>query len=250
MQPYYKLDPETAFSVAFEAGGMGRVKYISHLGHYRDDNAPARVCGRPGQVLDSHCSNTHGPSVACLCECKNWHAVNATAEMLIATAIIAFFTSHAILLNLTSISTLCISMLVVIAILVRHYYVSRETSGADRNKLVAFLVLILGSSIANAAYWAASRKGWAGFLVTVSVWLLSTMGLRVLVPQARRPKERDVPMVPWVLNAVNVFLLGSIDGKSFVRFGAWAVRLLVYYFLWGLHASYDMAKGSSSVRAL
>jgi len=27
----------------------------------------------------------------------------------------------------------------------------------------------LGSSIANAAYWAASWKGWAGYLATVSV---------------------------------------------------------------------------------
>jgi len=45
------------------------------------------------------------------------------------------------------------------------------------------------------------------------------------------------------------FLLGSVDGKSFVRFGVWTVGLLVYYFLWGLHASYDMAKGSRSARA-
>jgi APA family basic amino acid/polyamine antiporter len=38
--------------------------------------------------------------------------------------------------------------------------------------------------------------------------------------------------------------LGSIDKKSFIRFAAWTGFLLVYYFLFGLHASYDTAKAS------
>lgn len=54
-----------------------------------------------------------------------------------------------------------------------------------------------------------------------------------------------VPLVPWLplaSIAINVFIMGSIDGPSFVRFLLWTVLLLVYYLFVGLHASYDAAK--------
>ncbi|GAB2280808.1 hypothetical protein Dimus_015431 [Dionaea muscipula] len=41
---------------------------------------------------------------------------------------------------------------------------------------------------------------------------------------------------------INIFLLGSIDKDSFIRFAVWTVVLLAYYFFIGLHASYDTAK--------
>ncbi|KAF6140806.1 hypothetical protein GIB67_042219 [Kingdonia uniflora] len=173
--------------------------------------------------------------------------VNATIVMLVATAIIGFFTSLGILSNLLSISTLFIFMLVALALLVRRYYKSGTTTPTDRNKFIVCLALILGSSIATAVYWALSEDGWILYVITVPIWLLGTLGIRFFVPQAHFPKQWGVPLVPWLPSvsiAINIFLLGSIDGKSFQRFGIWTAVLLLYYFFFGLHASYDMAKES------
>lgn len=82
-------------------------------------------------------------------------------------------------------------------------------------------------------------------MVTVPIWFGATLGLKLLVPQARAPRLWGVPLVPWLPStsiAINIFLLGSIDGLSFARFGVWTGVLLLYYFFMGLHASYDTAK--------
>lgn len=174
--------------------------------------------------------------------------MNATATMLTATAIIAFFTSLGILSNLLSISTLFIFMLVAVGLIVRRYYASGETTPSNRNKLIICLVLIMASSIATAVYWGSS-DGWIGFAVTIPVWFLSTLALWLGVPQAKKPLVWGVPLVPWLPSisiAINFFLLGSIDKASFERFGIWTGILLIYYFLFGLHASYDTAMESKT----
>ena len=74
--------------------------------------------------------------------------------MLVATAIIAFFTPLTILANLLSVSTLFVFMLVAVALIVRRYYVSGVAIQVNRIKLIACLVLILGSSFETAVYWA------------------------------------------------------------------------------------------------
>lgn len=176
---------------------------------------------------------------------KTGTPVNATVIMTIANCIIAFFTSLDILSNLLSISTLFIFSLVVLALLVRRYYVSEETSASDRNKLIGFLALIVLSSIGLSINWAVTENSFVGYIVTVVVWFSATLGLRVMVKEARKPKMWGVPLVPWLplaSIAINVFIMGSIDGPSFVRFLLWAVLLLVYYLFVGLHASYDAAK--------
>ena len=166
--------------------------------------------------------------------------------MLAATALIAFFTPLEIISNLLSISTLFIFMLVAVALIVRRYYVSGETTSSNRNKLIIYLFLIMGSSTATAIYWATSDE-WIGFAVTAPIWFLSTLALWISVPQAKKPRVWGVPLVPWVPSisiAINFFLLGSIDAASFERFAIWTGILLVYYFLLGLHASYDTAMES------
>ncbi|CAE6185251.1 unnamed protein product [Arabidopsis arenosa] len=129
----------------------------------------------------------------------------------------------------------------------RRYYVTGETSSRDRNKFLVFLGLILASSTATGVYWALEKEGWIGYCITVPIWFLSTVGMKFLVPQARAPKIWGVPLVPWLPSAsiaINIFLLGSIDKKSFVRFAIWTGILLVYYVLFGLHATYDTAKAT------
>ncbi|KAJ0980467.1 hypothetical protein J5N97_008722 [Dioscorea zingiberensis] len=248
MQPFNQIDADAPFSVAFSAVGMDWAKYIVAFGALKGMTTVLLVSAVGQARYLTHIARTHmvPPWFANVHE-RTGTPINATVVMLVATAIIAFFTNLGILSNLLSISTLFIFMLVALALLVRRYYVSGETSDANRNKLILCLVLILGSSLATAAYWALSKKGWVGYVVTVPVWFLATLFLAVLVPKARAPRLWGVPLVPWLPSAsifINIFLLGSIDGKSFMRFGAWTVLLLLYYFFIGLHASYDMAKSS------
>ncbi|KAL3616842.1 catalase A [Castilleja foliolosa] len=246
VQPYTSIDPDAPFSVAFQSVGMNWAKYIVAAGALKGMTTSLLVCAVAQARYLTHISRTHAlPPWFAKVSPKTGTPINATVVLLIATAIIAFFTNLDILANLLSISTLFIFMLVAVALLVRRYYVSGETSVQNRNKLIAFLVLILGSSIGTAAYWGVSEKGWIGYCFSLPIWILSTAGLAFFVPQARKPNRWGVPLVPWLPSAsifIDIFLLGSIDRESFVRFGIWTVFLLAYYLLFGLHASYDTAK--------
>ncbi|KAK1324856.1 Cationic amino acid transporter 1 [Acorus calamus] len=254
MQPFQKIDPDAPFSKAFETVGLGWAKYIVAFGALKGMTTVLLVSAVGQARYLTHIARAHMvPPWFAKVHPRTGTPINATVVMLVATAIIGFFTDLGILSNLLSISTLFIFMLVALALLVRRYYVSGETSDSDRNRLVTCLGLILGSSIATALYWALDEKGWVGYAVTVPIWFLSTLALHLLVPMARQPKLWGVPMVPWLPSAsiaINIFLLGSIDAKSFMRFGVWTALLLVYYFTIGLHASYDTAKESTDTTAL
>ncbi|TYI95424.1 hypothetical protein E1A91_D02G279200v1 [Gossypium mustelinum] len=247
MQPFREIDVDAPFSVAFEAVGMSWAKYIVAAGALKGMTTVLLVSAVGQARYLTHIARTHMmPPWLAQVNPKTGTPINATIVMLSATAIIAFFTELDILANLLSISTLFIFMLVALALLVRRYYVSGETTTANRNKLVACIVLILASSIATAAYWGLSdNDDWIAYVITVPTWFLATLALHVAVPRARNPKLWGVPLVPWLPSAsiaINIFLLGSIDGASFARFGIWTVVLLLYYFFFGLHASYDTAK--------
>ena len=246
MVPYGQVDPDAPYSVAFEAVGMGWAKYVVAAGALKGMTSVLLV-GAVGQARYlTHIARTHMmPPWLAQVNGKTGTPINATVVMLVATAAIAFFTKLDILANLLSISTLFIFMLVAVALLVRRYYVTGETTPAHRNMLVLCLVLIIGSSIGTAAYWGLSQHGWIGYCITVPIWMVATISLWYFVPQARSPKLWGVPLVPWLPSAsiaINIFLLGSIDQASFGRFGIWTGLLLIYYLLFGLHASYDTAK--------
>lgn len=252
MQPYDQIDPDAPFSIAFKAVGMDWAKYIVAFGALKGMTSVLLVSAIGQARYLTHIARTHMvPPCLAYVNQRFGTPVNATVFMLVATAIIAFFTDLNILSNILSISTLFIFMLVALALLVRRYYVTDVTSPKHRNILITCLVLILSSTIASAVFWAMGETGWVPFVVILIVWFLSTLGLRVFVPFAREPKLWGVPLVPWLPSAsigINIFLLGSIDGKSFMRFGIWTACLLVYYFFFGLHASYDTAKESNERR--
>ncbi|KAM7500502.1 hypothetical protein LguiA_024916 [Lonicera macranthoides] len=246
MVPFNRIDPDAPFSVAFQDVGWGWAKYVVAAGALKGMTSVLLVSAVGQARYLTHIARTHMmPPWFAIVDAKTGTPVNATVVMLAATAVIAFFTKLNILSNLLSISTLFIFMLVAVALLVRRYYATGVTTATNRNKLLIFLTLIIGSSIATAAYWGMSEKGWIGYCITVPIWILATIGLWAFVPQAREPKMWGVPLVPWLPSAsiaINIFLLGSIDKQSFVRFAIWTVFLLAYYFLFGLHASYDTAK--------
>ncbi|ESQ55272.1 hypothetical protein EUTSA_v10024732mg [Eutrema salsugineum] len=248
MQPYGQIDPDAPFSVAFSAVGWNWAKYLVAFGALKGMTTVLLV-GAIGQArYMTHIARAHMmPPWLAHVNAKTGTPINATVVMLTATAVIAFFTKLGILADLLSVSTLFIFMLVAVALLVRRYYVAGETTTRDRNKFLVFLGLILASSIATAVYWAVEKDGWIGYCVTVPIWVLSTLGMKFLVPQARAPKLWGVPLVPFLPSAsiaINIFLLGSIDEKSFIRFAMWTGVLLVYYFFFGLHATYDTAKAT------
>lgn len=249
MVPYGDIDVDAPFSVAFETVGWGWAKYIVAAGALKGMTTVLLVSAVGQARYLTHIARTHmmPPWLAHVNE-RTGTPVNATIVMLAATAAVGFFTKLAILSNLLSISTLFIFMLVAVALLVRRYYASGVTTQANRVKLIVCLSAILGSSIATAVFWAtADHDSWFGYVITIPIWFCATLALKLLVPQARDPKLWGVPLVPWLPSAsilINIFLLGSIDRKSFIRFAAWTGFLLVYYFLFGLHASYDTAKAS------
>ncbi|KAK4770485.1 hypothetical protein SAY87_031017 [Trapa incisa] len=254
MQPYSTIDVNAPFSVAFEKVGWSWAKYIVAAGALKGMTTVLLVSAVGQARYLTHIARTHMmlPWFAQV-NGRTGTPVNATVAMLLATAVIAFFTKLDILSNLLSISTLFIFMLVAVALLVRRYYVTGETSASDRNKLTACLVLIIGSSVATAAYWGSGTTGWIGYAITVPIWFIATVCLWSLVPMAREPKLWGVPLVPWLPSAsiaINIFLLGSIDRASFERFGIWTAFLMVYYVLFGLHASYDTAEIAAANREI
>ncbi|KAJ8441700.1 hypothetical protein Cgig2_019087 [Carnegiea gigantea] len=247
MQPYSEIDKDAPFSVAFQKVGMDWAKYIVAAGALKGMTTVLLVNAVGQARYLTHIARTHmmPPWLANVNE-RTGTPVNATVIMLSASAVIALFTDLSVLSNLLSISTLFIFMLVALALLVRRYYASGATTPTDRNKLITFLVLILASSTATATCWGLmSPSDWIAYAITGGTWFVATLGLAIFVPQARPPKIWGVPLVPWVPSAsifVNIFLLGSIDRDSFIRFGVWTAFLLFYYLLLGLHASYDTAK--------
>ncbi|XP_042489491.1 cationic amino acid transporter 1-like [Macadamia integrifolia] len=250
MQPFTMIDVDAPYTVAFQAVGLNWVKYIVALGALEGMTTVllANIIGQARYF--THIGRTHmvPPWLASINE-KTGTPMNATIVMTIANCIVALFTDLEVLANLLSISTLFIFALVAVALLVRRYYVTGETTKTDRNMLIGFLGLIIGSSVATAVYWMVSDKEWIGYVVTFPVWFLATLGLKLKVKEAKSPKLWGVPWFPWLPSlsiAVNVFLLGSIDAPSYVRFGIWSLVLLTYYFFVGLHASYDAAKEINS----
>ncbi|XP_044495980.1 cationic amino acid transporter 1-like [Mangifera indica] len=246
MQPFNQIDVDAPFTIAFQAAGMNWAKYIVALGALKGMTTVllANIVGQARYF--THIGRTHlAPPILAVINGKTGTPVNATVVMTIANSIVAFFTSLDVLSNLLSISTLFIFTLVAIALLVRRYYVAGETSKSDRCKLIGFLALIIGASIASSALWALNQNGWIGYTVTVPIWFLATLGLQLTVKQARKPKLWGVPLLPWPPSAciaANIFIMGSIDGPSFMRFIIWTCILLVYYLFIALHASYDAAK--------
>lgn len=224
---------------------MNWAKYLVAIGALKGMTTVLLVSAIGQARYLTHIARTHmmPPWLAQVNE-KSGTPVNATVVMMVATAVIAFFTNLDVLSNLLSISTLFIFTLVALALLVRRYYSSDVTTTRHRNKFIACVTLILASSIATATYWGVSQTGWIAYAITGPVWFLSTLGLQLFVPQARDPTIWGVPLVPWLPSAsiaINIFLLGSIDKDSFIRFGVWTILLIVYYLLFGLHASYDTA---------
>ncbi|GJV45921.1 cationic amino acid transporter 1-like protein [Tanacetum coccineum] len=246
MQPFSQIDRDAPFTIAFQAAGMNWAKYIVALGALQGMTTVllANIIGQARYF--THIARTHlAPPILAVIHKNRGTPMNATIIMTAANCLVAFFTNLDILANLLSISTLFIFSLVSIGLLVRRYYATGETSVQDRNKLILLLCSIISSTIGLSILWSLDVKFWVWYAIMGGAWFLATLGLQLMVKQARKPKLWGVPLVPWLPSAsvgINVFIMGSIDGASFLRFLGWTGLLLVYYLFIGLHASYDASK--------
>ncbi|XP_042027383.1 cationic amino acid transporter 5-like [Salvia splendens] len=246
MQSYTELDTNAAYSIAFQNVGMKWAKYLVDLGALKGMTTVLLV-GALGQArYTTHIARSHMiPPFFALVHPKTGTPIYATLLVTIPSAVVALFSSLDVLASLLSVSTLFIFMMMAVALLVRRYYMPGVTPRANVAILAAFVLLIIASSMGTSAYWGLKQGGWVGYTVTVPVWFAATLGIAVMLPQERAPKVWGVPLVPWLPSlsiAMNVFLMGSLSGATFVRFGVCTWIMLMYYVLFGVHATYDMAQ--------
>jgi amino acid transporter len=181
----------------------------------------------------------------------------AAARAGVVTAALALFTELDILLNLVSIGTLFVFYMVANAVVYRRY-----VGGGERRPAwptLAFLAAFSLLALAFTLVWklAPHQHGGArtrtGLLAASGALALAAVAaFQALVPQAHAPELWGVPAMPWVPAAsvfLNVFLLGSLDRPSYVRFGFFSAAAVLVYLLYSVHASYDAEEGGHALDA-
>lgn len=95
-----------------------------------------------------------------------------------------------------------------------------------------------------------SEKAKAGMLIACGVIAIAIVNIfHCMVPQARKPEFWGVPLMPWIPSVsifLNVFLLGSLDRPSYIRFGYFSAFIVLVYVFYSVHASFD-AEGDGSL---
>ncbi|KAL1201425.1 Cationic amino acid transporter 6 [Cardamine amara subsp. amara] len=177
--------------------------------------------------------------------------VNASIVLGIITAALSLFTSLDVLLNLVSIGTLFVFYMVANALIFRRYVPVGPTKPWPT---FSFLALFSISSLVFTLVWNFAPQGKPkAFMLgaTAVVAIAIVLIFHCVVPQARNPELWGVPFMPWtpcVSIFLNIFLLGSLDGSSYVRFGFFSALIVLVYLFYGVHASTDAeANGSYGV---
>lgn len=158
------------------------------------------------------------------------------------TAAIALFTELDVLLNLVSIGTLFVFYMVANAVIYRRY-VSVGTTNPWPT--VTFLISFSITSLIFTLLWQFTAPGKPKVVMLCACTLVAAVILQMfhcLVPQARKPEFWGVPMMPWIPAVsifLNIFLLGSLDGPSYIRFGFFSALAVLVYVLYSVHASFD-----------
>ncbi|XP_027367299.1 cationic amino acid transporter 7, chloroplastic-like [Abrus precatorius] len=250
--PYDMMDGEAAFSAAFsgKSDGWGWVSrvigvgasfgiltslLVAMLGQARYMCVIGRSNVVPAWFARVH-PNTSTP-------------VNASAFLGIFTAAIALFTDLDVLLNLVSIGTLFVFYMVANAVIYRRYVAAGTTNPWPT---LSFLFSFSFTAIIFTLIWkyvptGRAKAGILGACGVISIVILQLF--HCMVPQVRKPEFWGVPFMPWIPSIsifLNVFLLGSLDGPSYVRFGFFSAVAVLFYVFYSVHASFD-AEGDGSL---
>ncbi|XP_022747103.1 cationic amino acid transporter 6, chloroplastic-like [Durio zibethinus] len=168
--------------------------------------------------------------------------VNASAFLGIFTAAITLFTDLNILLDLVSIGTLFVFYMVANAVIYRRYVVVGTTKPMPA---LSFLCLLSLTSIIFTLLWHFAPPGKPKAIVLGACVVIAISIVQIfhcLVHQVWKPEFWGVPFMPWLPSIsifMNIFLLGSLDGKSYVRFGFFSALAVLVYVLYSVHASFD-----------
>ncbi|XP_031264915.1 cationic amino acid transporter 6, chloroplastic-like [Pistacia vera] len=168
--------------------------------------------------------------------------VNASAFLGILTAAIALFTDLNVLLNLVSIGTLFVFYMVANAVIYRRYV---KVGTTNPWPTLSFLFLFSVTSVIFTLIWrfVPPYKSKAFMLGSCSVIAIAVLQIfHCMVRQVKKPEFWGVPLMPWIPCIsifLNIFLLGSLDGPSYVRFVFFTVLAVLVYVLYSVHASFD-----------
>lgn len=168
--------------------------------------------------------------------------VNASVFLGICTAAIALFTDLNILLNLVTIGTLFVFYMVSNAVIYRRY-VSVGTTNPWPT--LSFLLSFTLASVIFALLWKLSPPGKPKGIMLSACALIAFAVVQLFhcaVPQVRKPEFWGVPLMPYIPSMsifLNIFLLGSLDGASYARFGSFTALAVLVYVFYGVHASFD-----------
>lgn len=166
--------------------------------------------------------------------------MNATIFLGFCTASIALFTELQIVFEMISIGTLLVFYLVANA-LIYHRYTKLGTSRPLRVLLFLFLLTLssLGFSL--------SRKidGWCRWGMplfgVISVVITTVFHCTARQDFPAPPSEWSVPVMPWPAAAsifLNVFLITTLNTRSYQRFGIWSLVIIAFYVCYGVHSTY------------
>ncbi|XP_059461802.1 cationic amino acid transporter 6, chloroplastic-like [Corylus avellana] len=243
--PYDMIDADAPFSAAFRGNknGLGWVSnvigagasfgiltslLVAMLGQARY----MCVIGR-SSVVPAWFARVHP---------KTSTPVNASTFLGIFTAAIALFTDLNVLLNLISIGTLFVFYMVANAVIYRRYVVLGTT---NPRPTLSFLCSLTLTSIIFTLVWHFVPHGKPKAFMLGACGVVALAILQIfhwMVPQARKPEFWGVPWMPWIPSLsifLNVFLLGSLDGPSYVRFGLFSAIVVIVYVFYSVHASFD-----------
>ncbi|XP_010494590.1 PREDICTED: cationic amino acid transporter 7, chloroplastic-like [Camelina sativa] len=175
--------------------------------------------------------------------------VNASAFLGIFTAALALFTDLNVLLNLVSIGTLFVFYMVANAVIFRRYVVVGYTKPWPT---LSFLCLFSITSVFFTLVWQLAPPGplrWFMLGASAVTAIAIVQIFHCVVPQAMIPEFWGVPLMPWtpcVSISLNIFLLGSLEAPSYIRFGCFSGLAVLVYVFYSVHASFD-AEGDGSL---
>ncbi|XP_019094660.1 PREDICTED: cationic amino acid transporter 7, chloroplastic-like, partial [Camelina sativa] len=165
------------------------------------------------------------------------------------TAALALFTDLNVLLNLVSIGTLFVFYMVANAVIFRRYVVVGYTKPWPT---LSFLCLFSITSVFFTLVWQLAPPGplrWFMLGASAVTAIAIVQIFHCVVPQAMIPEFWGVPLMPWtpcVSISLNIFLLGSLEAPSYIRFGCFSGLAVLVYVFYSVHASFD-AEGDGSL---
>ncbi|KAK7280528.1 hypothetical protein RJT34_25592 [Clitoria ternatea] len=250
--PYDMIDAEAPFSAAFsgKSDGWGWVSRVIGVGASFGilTSLLVAMLGQARYMCVIGRSNVV-PSWFARVHPNTSTPVNASAFLGILTAAIALFTDLDVLLNLVSIGTLFVFYMVANAVIYRRYVATGTTNPWPT---LSFLCSFSLTSIMFTLIWkfVPTGRAKAGLLSACGVIAVAILQLfHCMVPQVRKPEFWGVPFMPWIPSIsifLNLFLLGSLDGPSYVRFGFFSAVAVLFYVFYSVHASFD-AEGDGSL---